>query len=147
MIDKEDFYHGAALIAAVKDRRCSEVSNCGAGYLVNSSVLALIKYTTKGHSPWQFTFSAEDVARLQHCPDEVERVVLAMVCGGDGVCSIAADIACGLLESSAAALSVRRKFRGWYGVSGPAGKLEKKVAVRRWPEILFQSEESADYAE
>jgi hypothetical protein len=144
MIDKADFYHGAALAAALDDPRCVDIAGCPPGYLVNDSVLALVKYTTKGGSPWQFTFSAEDVARLQHCPDGVDRVVLALVCGGDGICTVSAETACSLLDESPAWIAIRRKFHGWYGVSGPVGNLGKKVPPRRWPEILFQDEESLD---
>lgn len=144
MIDKADFYHGAALAMALDDSRCKDVAKCPPGYLVNDDVLAIVKYTTKNHSPWQFTFSTEDIARLQHCPDGVDRVVLALVCAGDGICAISAEAACALLEDAAAWISVKRKFRGWYGVSGPAGRLETKVAIKRWPEILFQDEEDSD---
>jgi hypothetical protein len=141
MIDKADFYHGAALAMALDDSRCVDIAACPPGYLVNNEVLALIKYTTKGHSPWQFTFTMEDVARLQHCPDGIQKVVLALVCGGDGICTISAETACTLLDGSAAWIAVRRKFHGWYSINGPVGTLEKKIAVKRWPEILFKSEE------
>ena len=144
MIDKADFYHGAALAAALHDIRCLDIARWPPGYLVNDSVLALVKYTTKGGSPWQFTFTTEDVARLEHCPDGVTRVVIALVCGGDGICTLSAETACALLDRAAGGLSVRRKFRGWYGVSGSAGRLETKVSQRRWPEILFQDEEDLD---
>jgi hypothetical protein len=144
MIDKADFYHGAALAMALDDARCIELARYPRGYLVNDNILALIKYTTKNHSPWQFSFSTEDVARLQHCPDGVSRVVLALVCAGDGICAISAGVARALLEDAAAWIRVRRRFRGWYGVSGPAGILETKVALKRWPEILFQDEENLD---
>jgi hypothetical protein len=144
MIDKADFYHGAAIAAALEDSRCIDIGRCPPGYLVNNSVLALIKYSTKGGSPWHFTFRPEDLGRLQHCPDEAERVVLALVCGGDGICAISAEMACSLLEDAPAWIAVRRSFRGWYGVSGPKGRLERKVAQRRWPEILFCDEENLD---
>jgi len=75
MIDKADFYHGAALAMALNDVRCLDVARCPPGYLVNDQVLAIIKYTTKSRSPWQFTFTTEDLAKLQHCPDGVDRVV------------------------------------------------------------------------
>jgi hypothetical protein len=142
MIDKADFYHGAALAKALDDPRCVNVSRCPLGYLVNDAILALIKYTTKSHSPWQFTFSVEDVARLQHCPDRVDQVVLALVCGGDGICTISAESACVLLGNAPAWIAARRKFREWYGLSGPAGRMETKVAVSRWPEILFENEDN-----
>lgn len=79
MIDKADFYHGAALATALNDARFLDVARWPPGYLANDGVLALIKYTTKGGTPWQFTFSTEDVARLQHCPDGVDCVVQALV--------------------------------------------------------------------
>lgn len=140
MIDKADYYHGAALATALHDARCIDVARWPPGYLVNDSVLAIVKYTTKAGSPWQFTFTTEDVTRLQHCPDGVERVVIALVCGGDGICAVSADAACALLDDAAGAISIRRKFRGWYGISGPAGRLEAKVAQKRWPDILFRLE-------
>lgn len=144
MIDKADFYHGAALATAFNDSRCIDIARCTPGYLVNDSVLALLKYTTKNGSPWQFTFSAEDVTRLQHCPDGVDRVVMVLVCGGDGICTISAETALLLLEGAPGGIGVRRKFHGWYRVSGPAGRLEKKVALKRWPQILFEGEEDVD---
>ena len=144
MIDQTDFYHGAALATAFNDPRCVDIARWSPGYLVNDAVWALLKYTTKSGTPWQFTFTAEDIARLQHCPDEAERVVMGLVCGGDGICTVSAETALLLLEDAPGAIGVRRKFHGWYGVSGPAGKLVKKVAPRRWPQILFQSEEDLD---
>jgi hypothetical protein len=141
MIDQTDFYHGAALATALNDPRCIDIARCPPGYLVNDSVLVLIKYTTKHGTPWQFTFTEEDVARLRHCPDGADRVVLALVCGGDGICTISAETVLVLLEDAPGGIAARRKFHSWYGVSGPAGKLEKKVAPRRWPEILFQEKE------
>lgn len=141
MIDQTDFYHGAALAMALNDSRCIDIARWPPGYLINDSVWALVKYTTKGGSPWQFTFTAEDIARLQHCPDGVDRVVLGLVCGGDGVCSISAESTLDLLDHAAGAISVRRKFHAWYGVSGPTGTLERKVPPKRWPEILFHREE------
>ena len=97
MIDQTDFYHGAALATALGDSRCIDIARWPPGYLVNESVWVLLKYTTKGGSPWQFTFTTEDVARLQHCPDEADRVVMALVCGGDGICTISAGTALELL--------------------------------------------------
>jgi hypothetical protein len=144
MIDKADFYHGAALAMAFNDSRCIDIARCPPGYLINDSVLAILKYTTKNGSPWLFTFTAEDVTRLQHCPDGVDRAVMVLVCGGDGICTISAETALSLLEGAAGGIGVRRKFHGWYRVSGPAGKLEKKVALKRWPQILFEGEVDVD---
>jgi hypothetical protein len=144
MIDQTDFYHGAALAMALNDPRCIDIARWSPGYLVNDSVWVLLKYTTKGRSPWQFTFSTEDVARLQHTPDGADRVVQAFVCGGDGVCTISAESALELLGNAAGAISVRRKFHAWYGVGGPAGSLERKIAPKQWPEILFSVGESTN---
>lgn len=144
MIDKLDFYHGAALARAIDHDDCQSIRKLDSGYLVNDRTLAFIKYTTKGRSPWQFTFSNDEIVRIRHLPDGVKGVVLALVCGGDGICAIPAKMAIALLNGSAGSISVTRKFRGWYGVSGPVGRLVRKVALNQWPEIAFQEEDGLD---
>lgn len=52
MIEKLEFYHGAALVRLIEDARCEAITKHECGYLVNHSRIIMIKYSTKGHSPW-----------------------------------------------------------------------------------------------
>jgi len=60
-----------------------------------------IKYTTKAQSPWRFTLSEDDIARFDLAAERFETCIMVLVCGGDGVCSIAWRTARELLGGSA----------------------------------------------
>jgi hypothetical protein len=94
MIEKLEFYHGAALVRLVEDGRCASISKSDFGYLVNGDRLVLMKYSTKANSPWRFTFSNDDLARFDLANDQFHTCVLALVCGGDGICCTAWEDAC-----------------------------------------------------
>ena len=137
MIDKQDFYWGAALIRLLDNPGCLALTKNQFGYLVNSSQLVLLKYSTKSRSPWQFTFGIDEIANLKKTSDRYSLVVIGLICGGDGVCAITWTQANFLLMGKSGAISVRRKFHEHYGVSGSAGELDHKISIRNWPAILF----------
>jgi len=138
MIDKSEFYHGAALIRAIEDYRCQSIRRHDFGYVVNDSCLVHVKYTTKAHSPWRFTISADDEARLRGAAGGFDQCVIAFVCGGDGVCAVPwADLQ-SVLTTPPTWIAAKRAFSACYSVSGPGGTLKRKVALNRWPEILFE---------
>lgn len=136
MIDKQEYYHGAALMRLLDDKRCHEVRRLDVGYGVNGHSLVFLKYSTKGRSPWRFNFSADERRRLA-ARAEYLRVTLALICGGDGICAMTLAEAEVLMGRDAGWLAVRRRFHERYGVSGQAGKLPRKVPRHRWPEIVF----------
>src|SRR3990172_9307766 len=89
MLDKSEYYHGAAIVRLLEDERSQAVRiRKPRGYIVNNDVFVLLKYTTKGRSPWGFTFDQEDVERCFKMATEYRKVVLGLICGGDGVCAI-----------------------------------------------------------
>ena len=89
MLDKAAYYHGAAVIPILEDIRCRSIRKRGLlGYVVNDDKFVFLKYTTKAHSPWRFTFDQEDIGRSIKMNEEYGRVVFGFVCGGDGVCAI-----------------------------------------------------------
>jgi hypothetical protein len=139
MIDKLEFYHGAAIVRIVDDARCRSIQkhNSG-GYVVNGDCLLILKYTTKAHSPWRFTFSEDDQSRIGQAAGKFALCVLGLVCGGDGVCGIRWHQLNILLRDGAGWLATKRVFNGCYAVTGSRGTLEKKVALNQWPGILFQ---------
>ncbi len=140
MIDKQEYYHGAAMVRVLDDPRCREVRRHDIGYSVNGAALAFLKYSTKARSPWRFTFNAEEIRRLESGRDGT-RVVVGLVCGGDGICSVTWEEATSLLGSRAGWISVQRGFHERYAVAGPAEELARKIPRGRWPGIVFGGNE------
>lgn len=142
MIEKLEFYHGAALVRLIEDPRCGTIGKHPYGYLVNQGRIVAIKYSTKANSPWGFTVSADDIGRFNAAKKEFGNCVITFVCGGDGVCALGWLVVARLLGNAPGWISAKRSFAGCYAVSGPAGVLKGKVAMNRWPGIVFDGEES-----
>jgi hypothetical protein len=140
MIEKLEFYHGAALVRVIEDPRCETISKQPFGYRVNNGPVLAIKYSTKARSPWGFTFSGEDISRLDAASEEFGECAIALVCGGDGICAFSWSICASLLGGSPGRIGAKRGFAGCYAVSGPAGELKGKVAMNRWPAIVFETD-------
>jgi len=139
MIEKQDFYHGAALARLVDDGRCLSIARHSFGYLINDELFVLIKYSTKGRSPWGFAFSEDDISRITKLSET--KIFIAFVCGGDGVCVVPQTQILSLLQQKPGWISAKRLSNKAYAVSGPAGSLKHKVPMNRWPSILYLSEE------
>jgi hypothetical protein len=143
MIEKLEFYHGAALVRLIEDPRCGTIAKHDCGYLVNHNRTIMIKYSTKGHSPWGFTFSPDDIVRIERAEKQSHGTVVALVCGGDGICVLFWTDIDKLLVSAPGRIAAKRGFAGCYAVSGPAGKMQGKVAMNRWPAIVFDGEDKS----
>lgn len=144
MIDKLEFYHGAAIIRIVEDARCRSIRIHQAGYLINGDRLLYLKYTTKEKSPWRFSVSKEDREHFASGKVDLGVCVLGLVCGGDGVCAVRCEQLTTLLGDGAGWLAAKRVFGGCYAVSGSRGNLDRKVALNQWPGVLFEEAESND---
>jgi hypothetical protein len=142
MIEKLEFYHGAALVRVIEDARCESIAKHACGYRVNDSGILAIKYSTKARSPWGFTFSADDIFRLSGVAAKHGDCSIALVCGGDGVCALSWRIVSALLADSPGSITAKREFAGCYAVTGPAGVLKGKVAMNRWPGIVFEGQDN-----
>ncbi len=141
MLDKFSYYHGAALTRLLDDERCRAVRKHGLlGYVVNDEIFVFLKYTTKARSPWGFAFDQEDVNRCLTMSGQFKRIVLGLICGGDGVCALEWDQACELLGGRSGRIAVGRKHNHSYEVWCTEGELKRKISLRRWPSLLFESE-------
>jgi len=110
MIEKQDFYWGAALIRVLDHPKCVSLSKNEYGYLVNSTQFIVLKYSTKSRTPWHFTFGGDEIQFLVDACDQFTSVVIGLICGGDGVCAITWKQADSLLNGKPGWISVRRKF-------------------------------------
>lgn len=144
MIEKLEFYHGAAIIRIVEDVRCTSLRKGEQGYVVNANRAVVIKYTTKANPPWRFTVSDDDISRFDLAARQFDICVLALVCGGDGVCAVHWATARDLLGGVPGWLAAKRNFSGCYAVSGTAGTLKRKVALNQWPSIVFGQEDDSE---
>ena len=139
MLDKTEYYHGAAIVRLLEDKRCRSVHMRRLlGYVVNNDIFVFLKYTTKNRSPWGFTFDLKDVNRCFRMATEYRKVVLGFICGGDGVCALDWSEAKKLLDGKHGRIATSRKHNRSYSVRGTAGELKKKVPVGRWPSLVFE---------
>lgn len=137
MIDKADFYHGAALVRVVEDTRCQSIAQRPSGYLVNGHAAVCLKYTTKTHSPWRFTLTVDDVRSCESAIADQLLCVVVLVCGGDGICVVPWNQLSKLVGLAPAWITSKRSFKGSYAVSAANGTLPRRVARNQWPAILF----------
>ena len=138
MIDKQDFYFGAAIVRILEHPKVAVIQKHEFGYVVNSSVFVFLKYSTNARSPWGFNFSDDEVLRLISLVSTYEKTVIGLICGGDGICAIEWERLNSLLVNKAGWISVKRNFKKRYGISGPLGWLDQKIPLLNWPSLLFE---------
>jgi hypothetical protein len=136
-IKKQEFYEGAALHQLACNGHIRDIGYEAPFFLLNRRWLLLLKYCTKTRSPWSFTFSPSEHARLQKKAIESE-VVIGLICGSDGVAALNYDsystIAgpCG----SAIRIACSRRHGQHYAVNGPDGTLDEKIPPSRWKGLI-----------
>ncbi|MBY0110576.1 hypothetical protein K2Y00_01015 [Patescibacteria group bacterium] len=136
MIDKSQYYHGAAIMSLLQDKNLSLTRKGLLGYVVNNKVFAFFKYRTNPRTPWIFIFDQEDVERCSAMNLEYEGVIVGLICGGDGVCWITWKEASELLDLKPGRITLRRKHGESYGVFGQVMNLKRKIPVSRWATII-----------
>jgi len=137
MIDKQEYYHGAALIRLLEDSRCASVKKHSAGYVINGEGIVLLKYSTRNRTPWRFSFTLDEMISIENLHKGMDKLVIALVCGGDGICAIYVEELHSVMGDNPGWIAVRRNFNEQYGVEGPKGRLERKISFLRWPSIVF----------
>src|SRR5437879_4623910 len=89
-IKKQEFYEGAALHLLARGGKIASVIYEPPFFVLNDRVLALLKYSTRGRSPWGFTFMPYEQVMLQQKASQL-KTVIALVCGSDGVAAFTYD--------------------------------------------------------
>ncbi len=139
MIDKEEFYRGAALALLLEDSRCKAIERKGRGCYMSHDVFFQIRFTTKARSPWGLSLTQTDIDRFQKNISGLN-TLLVFTCGGDGICVLTWAEIGQLLDNKPGWVSIRRKHNGQYDAKGTNGKLKYKLPKNRWPSIIFNSE-------
>jgi hypothetical protein len=138
-IKKQDFYEGAALSILLRAAGATHVT-FEAPFFIIDSLAVYLKYCTKVRSPWGFTFTVDEQVVLDK-PVGTGRPVIALVCGSDGVATLAYDAYKKITAArqSVVHISCYRRHGEHYGICGPEGELETKVPPSRWHRLLASS--------
>jgi hypothetical protein len=136
-IKKQEFYEGAALHILARSGRITSLKYEPPLFILNDSIFALLKYSTKGRSPWGFTFVPDEQEMLVAKALD-SRIVIGLVCGSDGVVAVWYDdyISIASPRVSSIYLSCYRDHGEHYQVNGPDGRLTRKVPPSNWQRIL-----------
>lgn len=134
---KHEFYEGAALHQLARNGEVVSIRNDPPFFLINNRFLIHLKYSTKGRSPWGFTFAVDEQVMLAQRADKC-KLVIGLVCGADGIVTVGYEryrsmVKC---EDSAVHISCYRKHGQHYSVAGPNGILDNKVPPSRWHRLL-----------
>lgn len=136
-IGKQEFYEGAALYQLVRRGKVRSLKYEAPLFTINEELLVCLKYSTKGRSPWGFTFTVDE-RRLLRMRAKKTRLVIGLICGADGIAALSySDYqAIAGRKRSAIHIACYRKHGEHYGVSGPDGELDRKIAPSVWQRIL-----------
>jgi hypothetical protein len=136
-IRKQEFYEGAALHILARSGMVTTLKYEPPFFTVNNEISVCLKYSTKGRSPWGFTFT-QDERRLLSERARRSHLIIGLVCGADGVAAITYDdyrVIAGR-RRSAIHIACYRDHGKHYGVFGPIGELNRKIAPSVWQRIL-----------
>jgi hypothetical protein len=136
-IKKQEFYEGAALHLLARTNRITSIQYEVPFFLLNGNILVYLKYSTRGRSPWGFTFMPDEQVLLQTRASE-SRVVIGLICGADGVAALGSDayFSVAVLSKSAVHVACYRQHGEHYEVNGPDRRLDQKIAPSDWRRIL-----------
>jgi hypothetical protein len=136
-IKKQEFYEGAALHLLVRGGAVTSIRYDPPLFLVNNRLAVLLKYSTRGRSPWGFTFMPDEQFVLQNRASE-SKIVIGLICGADGVAAFTYDDyrSVAATRESAVHIACYRQHGEHYEVNGPDGTLDRKVAPSNWQRIL-----------
>jgi hypothetical protein len=135
MIAEYKFYHGAVLAELVNDMdraiSIDELEEEGrlSSYILDNKIGLQIKHSTNRLSPWQFTFTKQNLLQLLTLQTHYKVVFLAFVCHDDGMVTLTLEEATSILtsgETEQAWIRIERRRNEWYTVSGGAAELPNK---------------------
>lgn len=145
-IPEYHYYHGAALSLITEQGKFTGLARTpalGSGaYAVNHDIGVFIKHTTKGKSPFHFTFAPEHQESIRKIFDRFgSKAFVLLVCGEEGICALTyGEYATVIKEDfkTQDSLTVERPGRGGFRVKGANGRLPKVIPVSRFPSIVFE---------
>jgi len=146
MIREFETYHGAVLSRLIHGGVPVQIrtypSTDNASYIVNDSVGMYIKYSSKRMTPWNFSFQKRHQNELQEMKDRFGSVFLVLVCGDDGLVTLSFEELKSILDEQHEEvewISVSRRPREKYKVTGSDGKLNHKIGENEFPKKILSA--------
>jgi hypothetical protein len=136
-IKKQEFYEGAAIHLLSRGGRIAGLRYEPPFFIVNNELSVCLKYSTRGRSPWGFTFTSDE-QNLLRTRAKSSDLIIGLICGPDGIAAISYEDYRTIAgpKKSALHISCYRKHGKHYGVFGPDGELNRKIAPSVWQRIL-----------
>lgn len=136
-IKKQEFYEGAALHLLARTGQLKSLDYEPPFFLVNNQLQILLKYSTRGRSPWGFTFTTDEQQILKNNSSKL-KTIIGLICGADGIAAFCYEdyISVAAPRDSAIHIACYRGHHEHYEVNGPDGTLAAKVAPSDWQGIL-----------
>lgn len=136
-IKKQEFYEGAAFHLLASTGHISGIISAPPFFILNGRLLVLLKYSTKGRSPWGFTFTPLEQQRLEKKSNKY-KIKIGLVCGSDGIVALGYEdlLQVALPREGSIHVACYRNHGEHYEVSGPDGALKRKVPPSGWQRIL-----------
>jgi hypothetical protein len=138
-IKKQEFYEGAALHVLARSGGIRSVRYEAPFFLLNDRLFVLLKYSTKGRSPWGFTFTQDEQIALGTRATR-SSVVIGLICGSDGIAAFSYDSyrTIAAPRKSAVHIACYRQHGKHYDVNGPDGPLDERIAPSVWRQLLHR---------
>lgn len=136
-IQKQEFYEGAALHRLARTGLIASIQYDAPFFIFNDRISVLLKYTTRGRSPWSFTFTTDEQVSLEARASK-QTTAIALICGADGVAAFSYEryASVATRRESAVHISCYRQHGAHYEINGPDGALSRKVAPSNWQRML-----------
>jgi hypothetical protein len=142
MIREFEFFHGAALVKLIHDKKILSViaypSAQNSSYVINNGVGIYIKYSKKRLSPWRFTFLKEHQDEILEMKKKYEKVYILLVCNDDGIACLdflQLKAILNNLHEEAEWVAAYRQRREKYSISGSDGQLKYKIGVNDFSKL------------
>jgi hypothetical protein len=136
-LGKQDFYEGAALHGLARSGKLNAIRHIPPFFSLNGAFSVLLKYSTRGRSPWGFTFTPDEQEALAR-EAALTNTYVGLVCGSDGVTAINFETYALIARPKTTPIRVScfRAYGEHYEVRGPDGVLPRKIAPSAWQRLL-----------
>jgi hypothetical protein len=136
-LKKQEFYEGAALHLIAKAGNVKGIQYDHPFFVLNERLSVLLKYSTRGRSPWGFTFAPDELRGLAARATRMATSV-GLICGSDGIATVdfRSLVEVAPLTEASIHIACYRAHGEHYEVRGPVGSLDYKVAPSSWSRIL-----------
>lgn len=134
MIPDYSRYYGCVFTELVEGRLRLNIERLSVGiqgvYLLEKSLPLYVKFSRTRRGPWAFTFQSDHQMCLDALKKQFGQYIAAFVCGSDGIVALDDRQLREILDDTfenQEGVTIRRKLRRMYSVSGTNGQLARKV--------------------